>query len=102
MNSPRWKIFFPNQTRRILQTVGDRCFDENLLEAAKVLFTALSNWSALASTLVRLRQFQAAVEAARKANIPKTWKEVCFACVEEEEFKLAQLCGLNIILKRMN
>ena len=82
-----------------LQTVGDRCFDENLLEAAKVLFTALSNWSALASTLVRLRQFQAAVEAARKANIPKTWKEVCFACVEEEEFKLAQLCGLNIILQ---
>jgi len=38
------------------------------------------------------------VDAARKANNPKTWKEVCFACVEEGEFKLAQLCGLNIIV----
>jgi hypothetical protein len=24
--------------------------------------------------------------------------QVCFACVEEGEFKLAQLCGLNIIV----
>ena len=36
-----------------LQTVGDRCFEENLLEAAKVLYTSLSNWGALASTLVK-------------------------------------------------
>ena len=43
-------------------------------------------------------RFQEAVDAARKANNPKTWKEVCFACVEEGEFKLAQLCGLNIIV----
>lgn len=47
---------------------------------------------------MRLHQFQAAVEAARKANSPKTWKEVCYACVEEGEFRLAQLCGLNIII----
>ena len=38
------------------------------------------------------------MEAYAKANIPKTWKEVS-ACVEEEEFKLAHLCGLNIILQ---
>ena len=24
--------------------------------------------------------------------------QVCYACVEEEEFRLAQLCGLNIIV----
>lgn len=41
---------------------------------------------------------QDAVDAARKANSPKTWKEVCYACVEESEFRLAQLCGLNIIV----
>lgn len=25
-------------------------------------------------------------------------RQVCYACVEEGEFKLAQLCGLNIII----
>ncbi|XLS74294.1 hypothetical protein HN51_031159, partial [Arachis hypogaea] len=29
----------------------------------------------------------------------KTWKEVCFACVDAEEFRLAQICGLNIIVQ---
>ena len=33
-----------------------------------------------------------------QANSPRTWKEVAYACVEEGEFKLAQLCGLNIIV----
>ena len=86
----------PNAANR--GTVGDRCFDEGLFEAAKVLYTADSNWGRLASTLVRLHQFQAAVDAARKANNSRTWKEVCFACVDEGEFRLAQLCGLNIIV----
>jgi clathrin heavy chain len=43
-------------------------------------------------------RFQEAADAARKANSPKTWKEVCFACVDEKEFKLAQLAGLSIIV----
>lgn len=81
-----------------LQSVGDRCFDEGLFEAARLLFAHIPNWGRLASTLVRLHRFQEAVDAARKANSSKTWKEVCFACVEEGEFKLAQLCGLNIIV----
>lgn len=81
-----------------LQSVGDRCFDEALYEAARVIFNRIPNYGRLASTLVKLHQFQAAVDAARKANSPKTWKEVCYACVEENEFKLAQLCGLNIII----
>ena len=33
-----------------------------------------------------------------QANSSRTWREVCYACVEEGEFKLAQLCGLNIII----
>ncbi|CAM0874310.1 unnamed protein product [Alopecurus aequalis] len=53
----------------------------------------------LAVTLVKLKQFQGAVDAARKANSSKTWKEVCFACVDAEEFRLAQICGLNIIIQ---
>eukprot|EP00958_Prasinococcus_capsulatus_P003761 scaffold346_cov387-Prasinococcus_capsulatus_cf.AAC.4 len=82
-----------------VSAAGDRCFDEELYEPAKILFSSVSNWGRLASTLVKLHQFQAAVDAARKANSSKTWKEVCFACVEEEEFRLAQLCGLNIIVQ---
>jgi len=53
----------------------------------------------LASAFVKLRQFQKAVDAARKVNRLKTWKEVCFACVDAEEFRLAQLCGFNIIVQ---
>lgn len=134
-------------------TFSCRCFDEGLYEAARLLFAHLPNWGRLASTLVRLHRFQEAVDAARKANSAKTWKEVrlleggahcvqlqltashparhvqdtaqapghvppppppprltltatvhvfslqvCFACVEEGEFKLASLCGLNIIV----
>ncbi|KAK9805974.1 hypothetical protein WJX73_010066 [Symbiochloris irregularis] len=89
-------ISSPHQAN--LGTVGEACFNEGLYEAARVIFTHIPNWGRLASTLVRLHQFQAAVDAARKANSPKTWKEVCYACVEESEFRLAQLCGLNIII----
>ena len=38
-----------------------------------------------------------AMEAAKKANNPKVWKEVNFACVAHGEFKLATMAGLNII-----
>jgi clathrin heavy chain len=82
-----------------LPTVGDRLYDEALYEAAKIIFTHISNWPRLASTLVKLHQFQGAVDAARKANSSRTWKEVCFACVDAEEFRLAQICGLNIIIQ---
>lgn len=53
-----------------------RCFDEGLFEAARLLFAHIPNWGRLASTLVRLHRFQEAVDAARKANNSKTWKEV--------------------------
>eukprot|EP00741_Cyanophora_paradoxa_P015948 tig00000042_g15397.t1 len=82
-----------------IQSVGDRCFDEGMYEAGRILFTNLSNFSRLTSCLVKLGQFQAAVESARKANSIRTWKEVNFACVEAKEFRLAQICGLHIIVQ---
>ncbi|KAK1270290.1 Clathrin heavy chain 2 [Acorus gramineus] len=90
-------ILMPNVAN--LQNVGDRLYDETLYEAAKIIYAFISNWAKLAVTLVKLRQFQGAVDAARKANSSKTWKEVCFACVDAEEFRLAQICGLNIIVQ---
>jgi len=47
---------------------------------------------------VLLGEYQAAVDGARKANSTRTWKEVCFSCVDGEEFRLAQMCGLNIVV----
>ena len=38
------------------------------------------------------------MEAARKANFTRTWKEVLVACVAHEEFRLAQICGLNLMI----
>lgn len=47
-----------------------------MYEAAKLLFNNISNFARLASTLVHLGEFQAAVDSARKANSTRTWKEV--------------------------
>ena len=58
--------------------VGERCFEQKMFEAAKILFNNVSNFARLASTLVHLGEYQAAVDGARKANSTKTWKEVCF------------------------
>uniref|UniRef100_A0A4X2L8G1 Clathrin heavy chain like 1 n=1 Tax=Vombatus ursinus TaxID=29139 RepID=A0A4X2L8G1_VOMUR len=78
--------------------VGDRCYDEAMYEAAKLLYSNVSNFARLASTLVHLGEYQAAVDSSRKANSTRTWKEVCFACVDGQEFRLAQLCGLHIVI----
>jgi len=81
-----------------LQQAGDSAFKEQKYDAARLIYAKIPNWGRLASTLVKLHSYQPAVDAARKANNAKTWKEVCYACVEENEFKLAQLCALNIIV----
>ncbi|KAG6381525.1 hypothetical protein JVT61DRAFT_112 [Boletus reticuloceps] len=41
---------------------------------------------------------QAAVESARKAGNTQVWKQVHAACIEKSEFRLAQICGLNIVV----
>lgn len=51
----------------ILQ-VGEKCFEDELYQAAKLLFTSISNWARLATTLIYLGENQAAVESARKAG----------------------------------
>ncbi|KPP70923.1 clathrin heavy chain 1-like, partial [Scleropages formosus] len=66
-----------------IQQVGDRCYDEKMYEAAKLLYNNVSNFGRLASTLVHLGEYQAAV---------------CFACVDGKEFRLAQMCGLHIVV----
>lgn len=81
-----------------ITSVADRCFDNQMFEAAKILYNNVSNYARLAITLVHLGEYQGAVDSARKANSTRTWKEVCFACLNNEEFRLAQMCGLHIVV----
>ncbi|KAJ4296171.1 Clathrin heavy chain [Collariella sp. IMI 366227] len=77
---------------------GDKAYAEGLFEAAKIFYSSISNWAKLATTLVHLTDYQAAVDCARKANNIKVWREVHEACVNKKEFRLAQICGLNLIV----
>ncbi|KAI9745433.1 MAG: hypothetical protein M1818_000967 [Claussenomyces sp. TS43310] len=81
-----------------IEESGDKAYAEGFHQAAKIFFTSISNWAKLATTLVHLEDYQAAVECARKANSIKVWKQVNAACVEKKEFRLAQICGLNLIV----
>ncbi|KAJ5273478.1 clathrin heavy chain [Penicillium angulare] len=81
-----------------VEASGDKAYEEGYHQAAKIFFTNISNWAKLATTLVHLEEYQSAVECARKANSVKVWKQVNEACVDKKEFRLAQICGLNLIV----
>lgn len=90
--------FISSPNHADVSKIGDRCFDAGMYEAAKLLYNNVSNFAKLAITLVHLKEYQGAVDSARKANSTRTWKEVCFACVDNNEFRLAQMCGLHIVV----
>jgi len=83
-----------------IQNIAERCFDEAMYEAAKILYNNINNNAKLALCYVKLKQYREAVEAASKANSVSTWKEVCYSCIAAEpaEFRLAAVCGLHIIV----
>ncbi|ANZ76904.1 BA75_04107T0 [Komagataella pastoris] len=81
-----------------LESIGDKLYEKHNYEAAKLLYSSISNYSKLASTLVYLGDYQAAVDCARKASNVKVWKQVNEACIDNKEFRLAQICGLNLII----
>eukprot|EP00941_MAST-03F_sp_MAST-3F-sp1_P002042 g2042.t1 len=89
-------IVSPNVAK--IQSVGDTLFQHKMYEAARLLFSNISNNTKLASCYVHLGQFREAVEAARKASSVQTWREVCEVCVAKGEFRLAKVCGLHIIV----
>lgn len=81
-----------------LETIGDKLYAAGNYEAAKLLYSSVSNYSKLASTLVYLKDYTSAVDCARKASNVSVWKQVNQACIENQEFKLAQMCGLHLIV----
>ena len=95
---PELEDFLRSTNVADIEASGDKAYEEGYHEAAKIFFTSISNWAKLATTLVHLEDYQAAVECARKANSTKVWKQVNEACVAKKEFRLAQICGLNLIV----
>jgi len=86
----------PNQAD--IQKCGDRCFEARHFRSAEILYKRINNNQKLAQTYVMLKKYQAAYDAAKKADVPKVWKSVCFACVRAKEFRMASLCGQQIII----
>jgi clathrin heavy chain len=81
-----------------IEQSGDRCYNEGLFEAARMLYSQIGKLGKLASCLVNLGQYQAAIDAAKKAESPKTWEEVNCACVKAKQFQLAAIAGLKIMV----
>ncbi len=81
-----------------VEQVGTRCYDDKLFDAGRILFTQIGKLGKLASCLVNLGQYQAALEAAKKADSPTTWEEVCFSCVRAKEFRMAAVAGQKVIV----
>ena len=78
---------------------GQRALDDDMLDAARVLFNNTGNFAQLALVLCKLDKLQDAVEAARKANHVTTWITVAKMCVDKEEFRMAQQAGMHIIIE---
>jgi len=63
----RTRMRRPTNVADILE-VGEKCFEDELYQAAKLLFTSISNWARLATTLIYLGENHAAVRGSRKAG----------------------------------
>ena len=81
-----------------IDLIGERCFGEGMFEAARLLFININNNAKLALCYVALERFREAVDAAQKAHSIPTWKEVNLACLRAGEGRLANICGLHIIV----
>lgn len=95
---PELEDFLRSTNVADVEASGDKAYEEGYHQAAKIFYTNISNWAKLATTLVHLGEYQNAVDCARRANSVKVWKQVNEACVAKKEFRLAQICGLNLIV----
>ena len=78
--------------------VAERCFSEKMFMAARILFEAGKNYRRLTMAQLALGEYALAVEAARKANSLRVWREVTLQCIAAREFRLAQTAALNVVI----
>jgi len=57
--------FIAGPNNVLIQAVGDRCYAEQMFEAAKILYNNVSNFKTLAITLVNMKNYHEAVEAGK-------------------------------------
>ncbi|KAK6591199.1 clathrin heavy chain [Cryptosporidium xiaoi] len=81
-----------------LQKIGDRLMDENIYKFSIIFYQAIPNYSRLTSCYIQLKDYNNALESAKKANSPKTWKELLQICMQIGESELAYQAGINIIV----
>lgn len=81
-----------------LQKIGDRLMDEQDYKYSIIFYQAIPNYSRLTSCYIHLGEYNNALETAKKANSPKTWKELLQICMHIGESELAHQAGLNIIV----
>ncbi|EEA05514.1 clathrin heavy chain 1, putative [Cryptosporidium muris RN66] len=81
-----------------LQRIGDRLMDEGLFKYSIIFYQSIPNYSRLTTCYIQLEEYNNALESAKKANSPKTWKELLQICMQIGEYNLAHQAGLNIIV----
>jgi len=68
---PELEDFLRSTNVANIEESGDKAYAEGHHEAAKIFFSSISNWAKLATTLVHLEDYQAAVECARKSTVSR-------------------------------
>jgi len=66
--------------------------------AARLLFSAINDWFMLALTLLKLEDYRNAIDAARKADDSRCWRECNAACLVAGEIALAKTAGLYLVV----
>jgi hypothetical protein len=80
--------------------VADLCFEQQLHKAASILIKHCRcecDFSKLANSWVRAKNYSEAVQAASKANCPRAWKDVLEACMVAKVFHLSDTCSFNLL-----
>mmetsp|Transcript_9764 Transcript_9764/g.26033 ORF Transcript_9764/g.26033 Transcript_9764/m.26033 type:complete len:772 (-) Transcript_9764:148-2463(-) len=82
-----------------LEDIAERVFDEERWEAAKLLMTLTSNWAQLTRVLCELKEFDAALDSARKADKIEIWQTLACRCVDASELRIAHKAALRVVVE---
>lgn len=69
-----------------------------MYEVVKLFYSNVFNFVCLVFILVYFGEYQVVVDNSCKVSSIWMWKEVCFVCVDGQEFCFVQLCGFYIVI----
>ncbi|MES1903107.1 MAG: hypothetical protein MHPSP_002549, partial [Paramarteilia canceri] len=82
-NDTEIKSFLASESRCDINKAGDVCLDNNLLNAAFILFKYISNYSKLAKVCLMMENFEDAIKFAEKTNNHAVMFEICTYCLHK-------------------